>query len=397
MRIFLALSRSPNPSFTSDIWKANLHDPLVAMGHDVVLWDDGGLALFDLDPEADSTGAPRLRYTEGFLRAVESAHRARPLDLVLTYLSSSHLEPAAIRQVKERIAPIVNFFCNNVHQFHLVRAIAPAFDLSLVPEAEALDKYRRAGAEPFFWPMAANPALYHPVETPVRYDATFAGQRYGDRTSAILALREKGVDAHAFGQHWAPDSGGAGVGGAAPGAAAGRPSSPGIARAIELLLRGRNPFRAARDVRDWTRLRERHKTALHGPVSDRGYVSLFSESRISLGFLVLGDSHRTFRPLRQIRLREFEAPMAGAFYLTGWLPEIALHYEVGKEIVCYRSSDELVDLARYYLAHETERERIRLAGQVRALRDHTWERRYASLFEELRRRGLLRRGATAAT
>jgi len=396
MRIFLALSRSPNPSFTSDIWKANLHDPLVAMGHEVVLWDDGGLALFDLDPEAASTGAPRLRYTEAFLRAVESANRVRPLDLVLTYVSSSHLEPAAIRQVRQRIAPIVNFFCNNVHQFHLVRAIAPSFDLCLVPEADALARYRRAGAEAFFFPMAANPTLYRPVTTEVRYDATFAGQRYGDRTSAILALREGGVDAHAFGQHWAagPEGGAvADAGDAGAGRGGKAATKPGLARAFELLLQGRNPLRAARDVRDWSRLRERHPDALHGPVSDEGYVSLFSESRISLGFLVLGDSHRTFRPLRQIRLREFEAPMAGAFYLTGWLPEIALHYEVGKEIVCYRSTRELVDLARYYLAHDTERERIRLAGQVRALRDHTWERRYGTLFEELRRRGLLRRGA----
>jgi len=389
MRIFLALSRSPNPSFTSDIWKANLHDPLVAMGHDVVLWDDGGLALFDLDPEAASTGAPRLRYTQAFLRAVESAHRARPLDFGLTYVSASHLEPAAIRDVRERIGPIVNFFCNNVHQFHLVRAIAPAFDLCLVPEADALPRYRRAGAEAFFFPMAANPALYRPVATDVRYDATFAGQRYGDRTSAILALREAGIDAHAFGQHWAPD-GATRDGDGREGRAA---SKPGLARALELLIHGRNPLRAARDVRDWSRLRERHGDALHGPVTDDGYVSLFRESRISLGFLVLGDSHRAFRPLRQIRLREFEAPMAGAFYLTGWLPEIALHYDVGKEIVCYRSTRELVDLARYYLAHDTERERIRLAGQVRALRDHTWERRYESLFEELRRRGLLRRGS----
>ena len=392
MRIFLALSRSPNPSFTSDIWKANLHDPLVAMGHDVVLWDEGGLALFDLDPAASSTAPARARYTEGFVRAVETAHCDRPLDLVLTYVSASHLEPAAIARVRERIAPIVNFFCNNVHQFHLVKPIAPAFDLSLVPEADAVAKYRRAGAEPFFWPMAANPALYHPVPAPVRYDATFAGQRYGDRTSAILALREAGIDAHAFGQHWAPD------GGAAVPQGPGRKGStprPGIARAARLLLQGKNPFRAARDMRDWERLRAGHGVALHGPVSDDGYVSLFSESRVSLGFLVLGDSHRTFRPLRQVRLREFEAPMAGAFYLTGWLPEIALHYEVGKEIVCYRSRDELVDLARYYLAHDVERERIRLAGQVRALRDHTWERRYGSLFEELRRKGFLRRGAAA--
>jgi spore maturation protein CgeB len=85
--------------------------------------------------------------------------------------------------------------------------------------------------------------------------------------------------------------------------------------------------------------------------------------------------------------------MAGAFYVTGWLPEIARHYDVGREIVCYRSMGELVDLCRYYLSHEGERERIRNAGYERAHRDHTWERRYETLFAELTRRGVLSRDA----
>jgi spore maturation protein CgeB len=125
-------------------------------------------------------------------------------------------------------------------------------------------------------------------------------------------------------------------------------------------------------------------------VTDEEYVALFSESRISLGFLILGDTHRTSRPLRQIRLREFEATMAGAFYVTGWLDELSLHYEIGREIVCYRSREELVERCRYYLAHDEERERIRRAGHERALRDHTWRRRFEGLFADLARRGVVR-------
>ena len=383
MRIFLALHRSPNPAFTSDLWKDNLHDPLVAMGHDVVLWGEGIAPLFDLDPDDPGTVEPRARFTERFLAAVEEADRAGRLDLVLTYVMDSHLSPAAIDHVRERVAPIVNFFCNNVHQFHLVRRNARHYSFCLVPEAEALPRYREAGAEPIFFPMAAHPDRYRPIDTPYRYDATFSGQRYGDRTAGILALREGGVDAHAFGQYWdpPPEAGAAAtVGGQGGGL---------LARAFELARGGRNVWQAVRDRRDWERLRARHAAALHAPVDDERYVALFSESRISLGFLILGDTHRTSRPLRQIRLREFEATMAGGFYVTGWLEELQLHYEIGKEIVCYRSSDELVDRCRYYLAHDEERERIRRAGHERARRDHTWHRRFEDLFGELRRRGAL--------
>ena len=389
MRIFLAIPRSPNPTFASDLWKANLHDPLVAMGHDTVLWDGGTLPLFDLPPDAPETIPERARFSEAFLAAVEEANRAGRLDFVLTYVSDSHLEPAAVDRVRDTMAPIVNFFCNNVHQFHLIRRLAPHFTLNLVPEAEAMASYRGVGAETHFFPMAANPDVYRPLETAPRYQASFAGQRYADRASQLLALREAGIDAHAFGQGW---TAAAGAGGAAGAGVAQGPRRAGFGRAFEILLQGRNPFRAAQDRLEWERLQARHPTALHPPASDREYVALFSESKISLGFLVLGDTHRMRRPLRQVRLREFEAPMAGAFYMTEYLEEIGLHYEIGKEVVCFRSRDELISLCRYYLAHDEERERIRRAGLARARRDHTWSRRFEDLFAEMRRRGILRDG-----
>ncbi len=380
MRIFLAIPRSPNPTFASDLWKANLHDPLVAMGHDTVLWDGGTLALFDLDPADPATAPARERFGGEFLRAVEAADRAARLDLVLTYVSASHLAPEVVARVRERVAPVANFFCNNVHQFHLIRALAPSFTTNLVPEAAALDVYRAVGARVDFFPMAANPDVYRRQDVPIRYEATFAGQRYADRASQILALRRAGVAAHAFGQGWS---------GSGDGAAASRGVAEGGGpwRALTLLLAGRNPLVAARDRVEWARLRSDFSDALHPPARDDAYVRLFSESAISLGFLVLGDSHRTRRPLRQVRLREFEAPMAGAFYLTEHLDELALHYEIGREIVCYRSREELVDRCRYYLAHPEAREPIRRAGEARAQRDHTWTRRFDGLFAAMRRRG----------
>lgn len=389
MRIFLAIPRSPNPTFASDLWKANLHDPLVAMGHDTVLWDGGTLPLFDLPPDAPETIPERARFSEAFLAAVKEANRAARLDFVLTYVSDSHLEPSTVDRVRVAVAPIVNFFCNNVHQFHLIRRLAPRFTLNLVPEAEAIVSYRAVGAETHFFPMAANPDVYRHVAAAPRYEASFAGQRYADRASHLLALREAGIDAHAFGQGWGAAAVAA-VDAGAPAGAVAAPRRAGFGRALEILLHGRSPFRAARDRLEWERLQARHPAALHPPASDAAYVALFSESKISLGFLVLGDTHRTRRPLRQVRLREFEAPMAGAFYVTEYLEEIGLHYEIGKEIVCFRSREELVSLCRHYLTHDEERERIRRAGEARARRDHSWTRRFEELFVVLQRRRILR-------
>ncbi|HEU4333899.1 MAG TPA: hypothetical protein VFT32_05335, partial [Candidatus Eisenbacteria bacterium] len=266
MRIFLAIPRSPNAAFESDLWKRNLHDPLVALGHDVVLFHEGVQPLFDLDPDAPATAEARARFEARFRAAVEAADRAGRLDLIVTYFSDSHLTGDAIGAVRERIAPVVNFFCNNVHQFHLVRRTARAYAACLVPEAAALASYRGAGAEPIFFPMAAHPDVYRPMELPQRYEATFAGQRYGDRTAGILALREAGVDAHAFGQGWEAAPGTANAGGAAGGSGGGAWKR--IARAASLLASGRNPLAAAADVRAYERLRARHASSLHPIVDD---------------------------------------------------------------------------------------------------------------------------------
>ena len=384
MRIFLAIPISPHPGILSNLWKTNLHDPLVEMGHEVVLWDENLLPYYDLDPDDPATTPLRAGFSERLTAAVEAGHRERRFDLVLTYLSDSHVVPEAVDRVRERVAPTLNFFCNNVHQFHLVRRIARHFTACLVPERQGLTHYESAGARPIFFPMAAHPAVYRPLEVPQTYDATFSGQRYADRAPAMLALCRAGIDAHVFGVGWGPDSGAA----TGPPAHGGGPGGGGW-RALAATLRGRNPLIAARDRMAWRTLCDRYPSAVHGPVPDQAYVALFSHSRISLGFLVLGDTHRTFRPLRQVRLREFEGPMAGAFYMTGWLEELAEHYEIGREIVCYRSHAELVDRCRYYLAHPDEREKIRLAGHDRALRCHTWRHRFERLFADLTHEGVL--------
>ena len=387
MRIFLAIPISPHPGILSNLWKTNLHDPLVEMGHEVVLWDEDLLPYYDLDPDDPATAPRRNGFSERLVAAIDSAHRERRLDLVLTYLSDSHVVPEAVERIR-RVAPALNFFCNNVHQFHLVRRIARHFTACLVPEREGLPHYRAVGARAIFFPMAAHPAIYRPLDVGHTYDATFAGQRYADRAPAILALRRAGVDAHAFGVGWPPATGGTGP---APEATARGPLA-GAWRALAAALRGRNPLIAARDRMAWRTLCSEHPGSVHGPVPDEEYVALFSRSRISLGFLVLGDTHRTGRVMRQVRLREFEGPMAGAFYVTGWLEELAEHYEIGREIVCYRSHQELAELCRYYLAHPEERERIRRAGHERARRCHTWQHRFAGLFAELENDGVLAPG-----
>ena len=78
--------------------------------------------------------------------------------------------------------------------------------------------------------------------------------------------------------------------------------------------------------------------------------------------------------------RDFEVPMSGGLYLTQHNPELALVYKVGEEIMTYRSEKDCVETIKLLLSDQVRAERIRKAGQARALRDHTWEKRFEDVF-----------------
>ncbi|HYY87805.1 MAG TPA: glycosyltransferase, partial [Chloroflexota bacterium] len=125
-------------------------------------------------------------------------------------------------------------------------------------------------------------------------------------------------------------------------------------------------------------------SAFGGPrLLQHDLVRMYSRSRISLGFATAGNSHLGERRLRHLRLREFEAPMSGACYLTEDQPELAEYFEPGKEVLTYVDREDLLAKVRYCLAHSEHAERIRRAGLNRARRDHTWQHRFKQLFAAL--------------
>jgi len=76
-----------------------------------------------------------------------------------------------------------------------------------------------------------------------------------------------------------------------------------------------------------------------------------------------------------INMRCFEVTATGAFLLTEWVPTLDECFEDGKHLVTYKTMDEAVEKAKYYLEHEDEREAIALAGKEHTLSHHTYQHR----------------------
>lgn len=87
--------------------------------------------------------------------------------------------------------------------------------------------------------------------------------------------------------------------------------------------------------------------------------------------------------LTTLKTRDFECPGAGACYLTTYNWELALHYDLGREILCYRSEEELVEMFSFYRRRPDECARIAVAAWRRCLAEHTWEKRFRDLFRHL--------------
>jgi len=396
MRIFFAVPRSA--------WvDLNLRRSLEDMGHDLVRFDFPGWPD-DADPAWQHHGKPTTN--QRLLDKFRAARETRPIDLFFGYFYSSVAYPETIDVIRQSGVPTVNFSCNNVHQFDLVRDIAPRFDLCVVPERSAQADFLSVGAKPVRIQLAANPRIYRPFPEPRIYDVTFVGQRYADRADFLSHLYRNGVEVRAWGAGWQPHKRLDVAHAKAALALIEDEKLDGVRRLLTKRL-GRGSHHSPREAMNppgkgvftpdlakgqiapseaggTIAPSEVDTSAFGGPrLLQTELIKMFSQSRVSLGFATAGDSHLADTRLTHLRLREFEAPMCGALYLTEDQPELAEYFQAGKEVLTYTDRDDLLEKARYYLAHPEQSERIRHAGLQRARRDHTWQHRFSELFAAL--------------
>lgn len=82
-----------------------------------------------------------------------------------------------------------------------------------------------------------------------------------------------------------------------------------------------------------------------------------------------------------LNMRCFEVMGAGGFLITDYIPYIEELFEDGKHLVLYKSLEEAVDKTRYYLSHDSEREKIARAGFEEVMKNHTIDKRVERILE----------------
>jgi hypothetical protein len=293
----------------------------------------------------------------------------RRIDLFLSYLFPQQIEPSAIAEIKKLGIPCVNFFCDNIREFRRVPREFRCFDLHWVPEYEALPIYKRESLKTCFAPMPCwVPKEARSPEVAENRQVTFIGSSDNLRRALFARALSLGAPLKIAGAGWLEN---------APTNVTSKQD-----RSIASIVRNQAKILRNQGLGQWLRRTIQRITPPSGntippssllpPVGDHDYVDLIRESMITLGVNRVPTFRRSPRnPLTYSRLRDIEAPMMGACYLTEWTEGLTHFYDVGAEIETYRKAEEMVGKIDMLSNDKHKRLSLRAAGQRRALNDLT--------------------------
>ena len=363
----------PHPIPAYRFWSDYFKNGIVEAGH---AWTevpgvDWAAGISRLPPEAQARWRAET-WNRTLDHVVQEERRGRRVDLFLSYLYPEQIDPEAIKELRRLGIPCVNFFCDNVREFTRVPDEFRPFDLHWVPEWEALAMYARAKLPHCFAPMPAWIPMGARVPVVGELDqVTFIGSADVLRRSLLSHAIALGAPILIGGRGWQN----ALAANPTPTVAGGEPN-------VGTTIENQIAFLRRHGVRAWTRKSWRRLRPAKLPflpaanllpeIDDGDYLRLTKQSTVTVGINrvpTFRHSHR--RPLCYSRLRDIEAPMMGACYLSEWTAGLGQLYDLGTEIETYRTAEELVGKVRELRSDPVKRQRLRRLGQRRALTDLT--------------------------
>lgn len=322
-----------------------------------------GLVPDEHDPALQQWKIQAWEKTVNYIKA--NRHQ---FDVFLCYLYPKQIDTAAIKQIRDLGLPCINFYCDHIRSYTKLPSEFKVFDLMWVPEYEALPMYRKAGISHINLPMpmwvAPQYRNYPDKESGI---ISFIGSKDGLRASLLANVIAKGLPIQIRGNAWRDT-----VAGAAPLNSASLSSK--ISNQFSLIRnKGIKKF-IAYHLKRYENNKQQiipSENIFEKPGFEE-YIHLTRESSITLGINRVPAFHTLYKGLLTYsRLRDLEAPMLGACYLTEYTEGLNQLYHLGTEIETYKNADELIDKCRELSASENKRKELRIKGQQKALSEHS--------------------------
>jgi len=244
-------------------------------------------------------------------------------DYVIWTTSRYEFQESTFDTIRKQGATVIGFFYDDEYRFEdYSKWWAPHFDYCVTNTIEAVPKYRELGAKSILAiPIVGGIATKRDwSKLNEKHNISFVGDMKPGRKREINKLKEKNIPVYL-------------IGGKRGG----------------------------------------------GYISFKDMLDVFWTSKINLNFSRNGYNEEKL----QMKGRIFEVLMAGGFLLTEYVPGIENYFELDKEIVCFKNSEEMIDKINYYLNHNEERRAIAKAGWQRAIANYTSFHTLSKLFEEI--------------
>lgn len=304
------------------------------------------------------------------INCVKKNHEKKPIDLYLSCNDNRYIFPKTIEEIKDLGILTVNYNCDDVNAFHLLEDVAPHYDYNWTNQLNAIPKYKNISAAYIYTPFGANPKIYRQYDINRKYDITFVGRNIGYREEFIQHIKNAGYNIKVWGFGWP------------------RTSKDivhnfcFIAKRTKLRNLNKQIKHTFWNINNYHILKE-----LYGsPLSFTNLIKMYSQSKISLNFSGGFDfnMYDFSKANKSMKLRDMEATMSGAFYLTEYSKEISTLFSIGEEIACFNGKDEMLQQIEYYLQNPHELEEIRKAGRNKALKNYTWKNHIEMLFNNIK-------------
>lgn len=277
-------------------------------------------------------------------------------DLMFCCLYRDELDKDVIKYISERTNTIsLNWFCDDDWRFEDYSQFwAPCFSYITTTYKKAYEKYKKIGYKnAILTQWACNHFNCKKLNLEKIYDVTFIGMSHGNRRDIINNIINSGINLKYWGYGWKeiPDN---------------------FFFKSFWFFPKRIPYlkklyqKTINHIKNSTR------------ISQKDMIKVYNQTKINLN-LNLSSNKKTV----QLKGRNFEVPGCGGFLLTDYAPHLEDYYEIGKEVVCFDNLEDLKEKINYYLKNEEEREKIALAGYIRTLNDHTYERRFTEIFNHI--------------
>jgi glycosyltransferase involved in cell wall biosynthesis len=152
-------------------------------------------------------------------------------------------------------------------------------------------------------------------------------------------------------------------------------SYPGAALRKEVAVRLQKLLGARFAVygRSWSFL----KTSAHKPIPYNDQNRVYNGSKIVISINNYNDVPMYFSA------RQLNAMAAGTLAISCYIPGLEKYFDNGEDLVWFKSSDECVELVKYYLKNEDEAKRIGINGSKKVLEHHIKKARIKEMSSRL--------------